>query len=74
MCFFSPLTRRLALLSLVPNAPRPVVRQRLLALCLQFLHGVVQEEVEQDRVHLRLRVLALDLAADLLDAPDRGGW
>ena len=58
---------------LVPYAPRPVVRQGLLALRLQFLHGVVQEEVDQDRVDLHLRVLALDLPPDLLDAPDGGG-
>ena len=58
---------------LVPDAPRPVMGQRLLALRLQLLHGVVQEEVDEDRVDLRLRVLALDLAPDLLDAPDGGG-
>ena len=58
---------------LVPDAPRPVMGQRLLALRLQLLHGVVQEEVNEDRVDLRLRVLALDLAPDLLDAPDGGG-
>jgi len=37
---------------------------------LPFLHGVVQEEVDQDRIYSRLGLLAQDLLPDQLNRPD----
>lgn len=47
-----------------------MVGNALLAFRLQFLHGIVEEEVDQDSIEVRLRVLTLDLPPQDLDAPD----
>lgn len=41
---------------------------------LHILHGIVEKEVYQDGVHLRLRMLSQYLALDQLNAPDRASW
>ena len=40
------------------------------ALCLYFLHRIVEEEINQDSIELRLRVLPPNLPPQKLDAPD----
>lgn len=35
---------------LIPNASRPVVRNRLVVLSLQILHRIVQEEIDENSV------------------------
>lgn len=35
---------------LVPNAPRPVVRDRLVVLRLQALHRIIQEEIDENGI------------------------
>lgn len=54
----------------VPDASRPVMRHALFAPCFQFLHGIVQEEVNQDGIHLGFWVFSLDLPLDQLHTPD----
>lgn len=46
------------------------MRNRFRPLCLQLLHRVVQEEVDQDSIDRHAGVPAQDLTADELDAPD----
>lgn len=41
-----------------------------MAFRLQFLHGIVEEEINQDSIEMRLRMLALNLPPQKLDAPD----
>ncbi len=50
------------------------MRHRLLSLGLQLLHRIVQEKIYEYSVDLGLRVLALDLAPDELDAPDSAAY
>lgn len=54
---------------LVPYTPRPVVGHRLLALRLELLHRVIQEEVDENGVDMRLGVLPLDLTPKGFDTP-----
>ena len=48
-----PLTK--ARLS-IPDAPRPVMRYAFCAFSLDTFHGIVQEEIDQDRVDVSIRV------------------
>lgn len=57
-------------LTSIPDAPRPVMWYRFCALSLQLLHGVVQEKVYQDGVHLGVWMFTFDLTLDELDTPD----
>lgn len=58
---------------LVPYTPCPVVRDALLAFCFHFLDCVVEEEVEQDGVYLRVGMLPQDLPAYQFYAPYAAG-
>ena len=40
------------------------------AFCLHFLHSIVEEEINQDSIEVRLRVLTPNLPPQKLDAPD----
>ena len=35
-----------------------------------FLHGVIQEEIDQDSIHMRLRMMTNNLTPDKFHAPD----
>jgi hypothetical protein len=41
---------------LIPNPPRPMMRQILHAHHLPLLHGIVQEKVNQNGIYLLLRI------------------
>lgn len=47
-----------------------MMRYRLHPLFRSLLHGIIQEEVYQYRIHLRLRMLPLDMPSNQLHAPD----
>lgn len=42
----------------VPDAPRSVMRYRLVARLLQLLHGIVEEEVDQNGIDLGLGMVS----------------
>lgn len=46
-----------------------MMRNGLLALCFQFFHQIVQEEVNQNGVNLDIWMISLDLPPDQLHAP-----
>ena len=60
----------LAWCTLIPDASCAMVGNAVEALCLHFLHRIVEEEINQDSIELRLRVLTPNLPPQQLDAPD----
>ena len=59
---------------LIPNAPSPMMWQHLLASSLLLLCRVIQEEIYQDRIHLRLRMLPQYLLLNKLNAPNTAAY
>ena len=47
-----------------------MVGNAVTAVRLQFLHGIVEEKIDQDSIEVRLRMLTLNLPPKKLDAPD----
>ncbi len=57
-------------MSSVPDAPRPVMGYQLSSVGLHLLDQIVEEEVYQNGIDVRVGVLAQDLSPDELHAPD----
>lgn len=55
---------------LIPDAPSTVMRDGDGTLRFLFLHGVIQEEIDQDSIHMRLRIITNNLTPDEFHAPD----
>ena len=65
-----PMTRTLALV-LVPNTPRSMMRKDTFHPSLfTLLHGIIQEEVDQDGIHFSLWVVPRDLPPYEFYTPD----
>ena len=54
----------------IPDASGAMMGNAVTALRLHFLHGIVEEEIDEDSIEVRPRVLALNLPPQQLDAPD----
>lgn len=54
---------------LIPDTPCPMMRDGLLPSSLKLLHLVVEEEVDQDGVDVRFRMLPPDFPLDQLYTP-----
>lgn len=68
--FSGSFLRGLAQCSSIPDTSSAVVGNAFMAFRLHFLHGIVEEEIDQDGVEVRFRVLVLNLPPYKLDAPD----
>lgn len=55
---------------LIPDAPGAMVGNAFMAFRLRFLHRIVEEEIDQDSIEVRVRVLTPNLPPEKLDAPD----
>ena len=54
----------------IPDASSAMVRNAFISVRFHALHGIVEEEIDQDGIEGRLRVLAPDFAPQKFDAPD----
>ena len=67
-CFL--LNKPFAQSSSIPNAPGAMVGYTVMTFRLHLLDGIVEEEIDQDGVEVRRRVLAHNFPPQQLDAPN----
>ena len=70
MVTLSDSPRYLAQSNSIPDASSAMMGDAVLAFRLDFFHRIIEEEINENSIELRLRMLTFNLPPQLLNAPD----